>query len=322
MIEAKEDITWILAPMDGITDRCYRNAWMEVFGNYSTMKQAVSPFVTLVRGNTVRKSHLADLFPRYNRMEVEPQILGNEAEYFAPMARALSDMGYTSVNWNLGCPMRQVAGKRRGSGMLPYPEMIESFLNRVLPGSPLALSVKIRLGYFAKEEVFPVIEVLNRFPLKYVAIHPRIGKQLYTGEVDWDTLEEALGLLKHECVYSGDINSEERAQAFYRRFPAVSRIMLGRGVIADPFLPCRLSGTIFSAEEEKRIFARFTAVLFRNYREAGLPERTVLQRQKMFWSRFSGNFVPPNGFGQVKTVVDTAAYQRICLGLFGEDWHL
>lgn len=304
--------------MDGITDHCYRNAWIEVFGEYATMKQAVSPFVTLVRGNTVRRSHLEDLLPGNNRMEVEPQILGNEAEYFAPMAQALSDMGYTSVNWNLGCPMRQVAGKRRGSGMLPYPDMIDRFLSHVLPASPIALSVKMRLGYFSKDEIFPVLEVLNRFPLKYVAIHPRIGKQLYTGEADWDSLEEVLPHSSHEWVYSGDISGVEKAFSFAGRFPSIRRIMLGRGVIADPFLPCRLSGKVFSPEEEKRLFARFTAVLLRNYRQASLPEKAVLQRQKMFWSRFSGNFVPSNGFEQVKRITDIAGYTALCAELFGE----
>lgn len=303
--------------MDGITDHCYRNAWMETFGPYATMRRAVSPFVTLVRGHTVRPSHLADLLPENNRMQVEPQILGNEAEYFAPMAQALSDMGYTSVNWNLGCPMRQVAGKRRGCGMLPYPEMIDGFLSRVLPSSPIALSVKLRLGYFSKDEIFPVLEVLNRFPLRYVAVHPRIGKQLYTGEADWDMLEKVLPHLRHECVYSGDIDSEEKALAFVARFPSINRIMLGRGVIADPFLPCRLAGTHFTPEEEKRLFARFLWVLLRQYGHT-FPEKTVLQRQKMFWSRFSGNFVPPEGFEKVKRITGMTGYTALLAAWFGE----
>ncbi|MCM1530850.1 MAG: tRNA-dihydrouridine synthase family protein [Bacteroides sp.] len=313
-------ITWILAPMDGITDRCYRNAWMEVFGAYSRMRWAVSPFVTLVRGEAVKPSHLVDLWPQHNRMEIEPQILGNETEFFPPMAKALEDMGYISVNWNLGCPMKRVAHKRRGSGLLPYPQMIDAFLDKAFSTGTIGISVKIRLGYYKKEEIYPVMEVLNRYPLRYVAVHPRIGTQLYGGQVDWDALEEARALCRHPLVHSGDIDSVGRAEAFARRFPGISRVMIGRGVIADPFLPCRLCGERFSEESQRSLFAGFVAALLRHYTESDYPESTVLQRQKMFWSRFSGAFVPQEGFDTVKRTESLAQYRQACKKLFDKDF--
>lgn len=309
-------ITWILAPMDGITDHCYRNAWLEVFGKYSRMRRAVSPFVTLVRGEAVKPSHLADLWPCNNRMEVEPQILGNEAEFFPPMASALSDMGYSSVNWNLGCPMKRVAHKQRGSGLLSYPERIDAFLEKAFSSTAMGISVKIRLGYYRKEEIYPVLEVLNRYPLRYVALHPRIGTQLYGGQADWEAEEEVLALLRHPLVHSGDIGNVGQAQAFARRFPGINRIMIGRGVISDPFLPCRLCGTEFGEEQEKQLFADFVAALWRHYTASAYPETTVLQRQKMFWSRFSGNFVPSGGFEAVKRTATAAAYRQVCRELW------
>lgn len=316
---AEKAVEWILAPMDGVTDFPYRNAWMETFQSYSCMHKAVSPFVTLVPGGKVRSSHLRDLFPANNKMEIEPQILGNEEDWFLPMAEALRDLGYASVNWNLGCPVRQVAHKQRGSGLLPYPERIASFLDRVLPASPLALSVKIRLGYRSAREIYPVMEVLNSYPLKYVAIHPRIGVQLYGGQADWDGLESILPLMKHPCVYSGDIDSVGRAECFQRRFPGIREIMLGRGVIADPFLPCRLVGISFSAEDEKLLFRCFVRALLRQYRRAGLPEQTVLQRQKLFWSKFAGTFVPEGAFEQIKRLSSVQEYVRVCGALLGCD---
>lgn len=304
--------------MDGITDCHYRNAWQEVFGAFSRMEKAVSPFVTLVRGKKVKRSHLSDLFPENNRMKVEPQILGNEPELYLPMAEALAGMGYVSVNWNLGCPMRQVASKQRGSGLLPYPEKIDAFLSQVLPSSPLSVSVKIRLGYSRAEEVFPVVEVLNRYPLDYVAVHPRTGRQLYEGTADWEKFDQARRLLKHPCIYNGDVDSVEKAEAFAASFPMVRRVMIGRGVVADPFLPCRLSGFSIAEEEKPVYFARFVAVLWRNYRQGGLPEKAALQRQKLFWSRFRGDFVPDGAFEAVKQVENADAYEEVCRKAFGE----
>ena len=309
-------LTWILAPMDGITDCYYRNAWVEVLGKYSRMRKAVSPFVTLVRGTAVKSSHLSDLLPQNNRMEVEPQILGNEADFFPPMAAALSDLGYTSVNWNLGCPVKRVAHKRRGSGMLPYPDLIDAFLEKAFSTASIGISVKIRLGYRSREEIYAVMEVLNRYPLRYVALHPRVGVQLYGGQVDWAAEQEVISLSRHTMVHSGNIHSVQAAKEFTQKFPEIERIMLGRGVIADPFLPCRLSGSEFEEGQEKKLFANFVAALLRSYSLSDYPESTVLQRQKMFWSRFSGRSVPQGGFDAVKRTQSLAQYRQVCRTLF------
>ena len=203
-------------------------------------------------------------------------------------------------------------------GALRNPEKIDAFLSQVLPSSPLSISVKIRLGYSHAEEVFPVVEVLNRYPLDYVAVHPRTGRQLYEGTADWEKFDQARRLLKHPCIYNGDVDSVEKAEAFAARFPMVRRVMIGRGVVADPFLPCRLSGFSIAEEEKPVYFARFVAVLWRNYRQGGLPEKAALQRQKLFWSRFRGDFVPEGAFEAVKQVENADAYEEVCRKAFGE----
>lgn len=320
-----DDIEWILAPMDGVTDHPYRNAWMEVFGTDSRphagclMHKAVSPFVSLVRGEKVKPSHIADLLPQNNLMDVEPQVLGNEPDHFLVMAKTLADLGYRSVNWNLGCPKPQVAAKQRGSGLLPHPDRIDAFLSRVVPASPLPLSVKIRLGYRSPDEVFKVVEVLNRYPLAYVAVHPRIGTQLYRGEADWDKFAQVLRLLYAPCIYNGDIDSVEKAQAFVSRFgnrePKVNRVMIGRGVIADPFLPGLLAGLSYSPSEMRPLFARFVQTLWRNYLACGMLPLSALHRQKLYWSQFRGDFLPPHAFTQVKPLQNPEDYEHFLDGL-------
>lgn len=318
MFKGKE-IDWILAPMDGITDYRFRNAWTEVIGPFSDMKHAVAPFVTLVAGQVVKASHLEDIEPSHNLMMIEPQILGNEIPYYEPMARAIRQRGYDSLNWNLGCPMRQVASKGRGSGLLPYPDRIDAFLSSAFQSSEIRISIKLRLGYWDKKEIFPVMQVLNQYPLDYVAVHPRTGKQLYGGEADWDAFEEVLEVMEHPCVYSGDIDSEEKAEAFVERFPSVNRIMIGRKTVSDPFFTCQLSGYDLHRQEKERLFSCFVSRLLYWY-SSSLPEKTVVQRQKLFWSRFSGDFVPDNAFTWVKKVTDMGEYMDICKSLFGNLW--
>lgn len=69
-------------------------------------------------------------------MRVIPQILGNSPEDFIAMGNVLYDLGYRCINWNLGCPFPQVAKKFKGSGLLPHPDRVDAFLERVLSASP------------------------------------------------------------------------------------------------------------------------------------------------------------------------------------------
>jgi tRNA-dihydrouridine synthase len=134
----------ILAPLRGFTDAVFRNAFQR---HFQGVEMAVAPFVTTVNGTRIKSSHLRDLAPAKNRaLPVVPQILGNDADTFICLARTLLDLGYTEINWNLGCPYPMVAKKMRGSGLLPHPDTIERILEKALNGFTGKLSIKTRLG--------------------------------------------------------------------------------------------------------------------------------------------------------------------------------
>ena len=108
---------------------------------------AVAPFLTTMEGTRIKASQLKELLPENNRyMPVVPQILSKTAEKFIVLAQALFDLGYETVNWNLGCPFARVAQKKRGSGLLPHPELVQAFLDKTLAAIPNRLSIKTRLG--------------------------------------------------------------------------------------------------------------------------------------------------------------------------------
>lgn len=281
---------YLLAPLDGFTDCRYRQAHADAVGGLS---RAIAPFVVLVPGRRVRTSHLRDLWPENNRgMAVEPQILGNEEAYFPVMAKALRDLGYTGVNWNLGCPIRSVAAKRRGSGLLAYPMQVDRFLEQAFGCGGLEISVKIRLGYRDRAEIWPLLEVLNRYPLRYVAIHPRTGVQGYGGQPDWDFLEAVLPQVKAPVYYSGDIFTVKDARRLQARFPSLRVCLLGRGVLADPFLPLRLQGHEIDGETGRRQCLLLMERLYENQLSYGIRPQSVLKRMKPYWLRLD-----PQRFG-------------------------
>ena len=115
-----------LAPLRGFTDYIYRNTFAEHFDGFDG---ALAPFIPTITADRFKPSHLKDVLPENNSsIPVVPQIISNLPDDFINLAVRLYDLGYTSVNWNLGCPFPMVAKKFRGSGLLPYPEKIDAFL--------------------------------------------------------------------------------------------------------------------------------------------------------------------------------------------------
>ena len=231
----------ILAPMQGLTELLFRKVYHTCFP--AALDAAVSPFLSLTHGNLADAwKKIDDVLPEANRhsIPVIPQILGKEPVEFVDLANRLHDIGYNEVNWNIGCPMRRVTAKHRGSGILPYPDEVRSILDYIIPRLRPALSVKMRLGLHSPEEIFPLIPILNDYPLINITIHPRTGKQQYTGRVDLETLRRVLPLLRHKVIYNGDICTPADYRHIRTLFPQCEDIMIGRGILYDPLLPLRI----------------------------------------------------------------------------------
>jgi|GEM_PF-198419 len=231
----------ILAPMQGLTELLFRRAFERAFPG--AFDYAVSPFISLTHGNLRdAEKKIDDVLPERNRgsMRVVPQILGHEVGEFVDLANRLYDLGYEEVNWNIGCPMRRVAGKHRGSGILPYPEEVRAVLEGVVRAMRPRLSVKMRLGYRSANEIDSIVPILNDYPLANVTIHPRIGKQMYSGTPDLKRFAEVLPMLKHKVIYNGDICSLYDYERIRRMFPTVKDVMIGRGVLYNPLLPIEI----------------------------------------------------------------------------------
>jgi tRNA-dihydrouridine synthase len=272
----------VLAPMKGYTDHVYRNVLAAHFGGIDI---AVAPFVTASAASTSKRGCLRGLLPENNRrMPVVPQVLGHGVEGVVLLARMLHDMGHRTLNWNLGCPFPQVARKGKGSGMLPHPDRIDAFLDRVVPRIPIRLSVKTRLGRHRYDEIFRVIRVFNRYPLSEIIVHPRTGVQMYDGAPDLDTLETLLDMTDHRVVYNGDIRCPEDLEALRRRFPGIRGWMVGRAVLANPFLPGLLRRPDAAMPDDPALAVRdFHDELMEAYRRDLSGPGHLLDRMKGFW---------------------------------------
>ncbi|GBU22312.1 hypothetical protein R80B4_02219 [Fibrobacteres bacterium R8-0-B4] len=222
-----------LSPLRGITDAFFRHAYERRFGRFDRL---VAPFISTTPGDKVRNHHIRDILADKGDKRLIPQIIGRDPQGFLLLSEKIAEIGFDSVNWNLGCPAPLVTKKSRGSGLLPQKEVIESFLNDVVPKLPIPMSIKARLGYESPDDLEALIPLFNDYPLKELIIHPRIGTQLYDGAADLDRFEACLKLSKHPVVYNGDIVSVSAFKQLAERFPSVDKWMIGRGIIRNPFL--------------------------------------------------------------------------------------
>ena len=274
----------ILAPMQGLTELIFRRVYEQCFPGIFDL--AVSPFLSLTHGDlSAAWEKIDDVLPEPNRgsIPVIPQILGKEPEEFVALANRLYEIGYSEVNWNIGCPVRRVAAKHRGSGILPYPDEVRAILEQVVPRLQGTLSVKMRLGLRSPEEIFALIPVLNDFPLSSVTIHPRTGKQQYGGQVDLDTFGRALPLIRHRVIYNGDIHSLADYRRIHSRFPQIEDFMLGRGVLYNPCLPSQILNSSLSTLNSQLLTLNFISALLDAIYAQPVSDEAHLRKTKEYW---------------------------------------
>src|SRR5512139_904023 len=277
-----------LAPPKRFTDAVFRRTFAEHFGGFD---RAMAPFVTAVAAERLTDAHVRDLLPGADgAVPLTPQILGNAAEAFIAVAARLHGLGYTEVNWNLGCPFRPVSKKRRGAGLLPFPEAVDEFLDRVVRALPMRLSIKMRLGRTTPDEIFRLLPVLERYPLSQIVVHPRTARQMYGGRPDLDAFERFLGLSRHRIAYNGDIVDVAGFRELQRRFPAVDEWMIGRGALTDPFLPAAIKSGADPGADRVRRFKAFYDDLFDRTRERLSGPGHLLDRMKGYWTYFAAPF--------------------------------
>lgn len=274
-----------MAPLKGVTDHMFRTLFTEHFGGFDL---AVAPFISSRRDNIIKPKHIKDVLPENNlRLPVIPQILSKSAREFSFLANHLFDLGYETVNWNLGCPFPMVTKKMRGSGMLPHTEMIREFLDNTVPDLKGKMSIKIRLGWDSAGEIFRLIPILNGYPIKELIIHPRTGIQRYDGDVDLDAFEKCLSLVTHPVVYNGDIRTFKDWKRISRRFLSVHRWMIGRGCITDPFLPQAINTPDDHIPDKIQKMVIFHNALFDRYSSTLGGPAHVVNKMKGLWRYFS-----------------------------------
>ena len=298
-----------LAPLEGVTGYIFRNALKEYFPGTD---RYFTPFIVPDQRHALRKRELRDILPENNQVkELVPQILTSDPVRFVETAKALAEYGYEEVNLNLGCPSGTVVAGGRGAGMLADVDRLDRFLDQIFRDTDLHISVKTRIGMEHPEEGYTLMKIYNQYPISEVIIHPRTRKEFYKGEPHLDVFGELLAMSKHPVCYNGNLFTVRDYEQFRARFPQVERVMIGRGVLADPGLMRRLkslehaqkTGEDASRKENdmeqpgseiyrtgKQELRAFHDTIFRQYREIFDEDKNAIFHMKELWSYLVHSF--------------------------------
>lgn len=223
----------MLAPMEDVTDPSFRLICHEQ-GAAMVYTEFVSS-EALVRNiaSTARKLHIDD-----RERPVAIQIYGREPEAMVEAAKMVQDAGPDIIDINFGCPVKKVAGKGAGAGMLrDIPKML-AITEAVVKAVSIPVTVKTRLGWDSGSKIIADLGPrLQDCGIAAITVHGRTRSQMYTGEADWTLIGELKGDPRMEIpvIGNGDVTTPERAADVFRRY-GVDGIMVGRGAIGSTWI--------------------------------------------------------------------------------------
>lgn len=269
---------YYLAPMEGITGQIYRNSYEKFFHN---IDKYFTPFIIPNTSTSLKTKELRDVLPENNKgINVVPQILTNDAEGFIFTTKKLQQLGYREVNLNLGCPSGTVVSKNRGSGFLAQREELDRFLEDIFSMNDVKISVKTRIGKDSPEEFYELIKIYNKYPIEELIIHPRTREDFYGNKPNLNVFKDALTLSTNPICYNGDIFTVSDYNNITESFPNLDKVMIGRGLLANPGLINEIKG---EKVIKKEVLKAFHDEVFNGYREMLREDRNAIRRMKELW---------------------------------------
>ena len=223
----------LLAPMEDVTDLGFRLMCKE-FGADLVYTEFVSSDALIRQVNkSMQKLTISD-----EERPVAIQIYGRDVDSMTEAARIVETVKPDIIDLNFGCPVKRVAGKGAGAGMLQNVPLMLDIVRSIVKAVNTPVTVKTRLGWDESSKIIvDLAEQLQDCGIKALTIHGRTRAQMYTGEADWTLIGEVKNnpRMHIPIIGNGDITTPERAKECFDRY-GVDAVMIGRASFGRPWI--------------------------------------------------------------------------------------
>ena len=227
---------FILAPMEDVTDVVFRHV----------VKEAGAPdvfFTEFTNSDSFchpdgKESVRGRLVFTEDEQPIVAHIWGDNPDFFREMSMGVAEMGFKGIDINMGCPVPNVAGRGKGSGLILRPDVAATLIEAAKAGG-LPVSVKTRIGYHEREEMTAWITHLLEQDIANLSIHLRTRDEMSKVAAHWDMIPEIMAIRDRVApqtliTINGDIADRTAGLALAEKY-GVDGIMIGRGIFKNPF---------------------------------------------------------------------------------------
>lgn len=222
-----------LAPMEDISDPPFRYLCAKYDADYFVTEFISSDGLIREVEKSLKKAILKD----YER-PIGIQIFGNDPEKMAKASQVAEQMNPDFIDLNFGCPVKKIAGKGAGAGLLNNLPLLYKITESVVKAVKLPVTVKTRLGWDDNSKnILEITKTLQEIGIHSITIHGRTKKQMYKGNADWTLIGEVKNHpdIKIPVIGNGDVTAPEIAKANFDKYK-VDGIMVGRAAIGKPWI--------------------------------------------------------------------------------------
>lgn len=296
----------MVAPLQGHTDAAYRH-FHHLLYNSGEIPYS-SPFIRLEKGE-IRTKDTKDISSELNdNLNFTPQIIFKDKNELQTLTRLLKSSGFKKIDLNFGCPFPLQTSRGRGAAAISSPILGDAVIETVKENPEIEFSVKMRLGMNSPEEWKELLPNLNQVTLTHIAVHPRVAKQQYKGELNVEQFKSIVEHSNNPVIFNGDIKTPEDISKRLDQFKGIAGIMAGRGLLARPSLFKEfIEGQEWDSDKRIEKMLEFHRLLFTHYSEILCGDSQILSKIKPFWE-YAEEEIGRKPWKEIKKAVNLAKY--------------
>ena len=234
----------LTAPMTGVSDLPFRRIASKCGAPYVATEMVACDSFARGRPDVVRRAAIGDGLPL-----MVIQLVGRTPEWISRGAKLAEEAGADIIDFNMGCPAKEVTGALSGSALMREPELAARLIEAAVNGTSRPVTLKMRLGWDDQNRNAPQIAAMaEQLGVKAITVHGRTRQQFYKGQADWRAVAEVKKATRLPVIVNGDIMDATSARAALAQSGA-DAVMIGRGAYGRPWIAAALDRALDSDTE-------------------------------------------------------------------------